>query len=478
MTSCSKMAATSALKSLRSLPYIVVLGATGTGKSKLAIEIASAFNGEIISADSMQVYKSLDITTNKVTASERAAVPHHMLDFLDPLSSFTVVDFRNGALQVIKNLTNQGKLPVIVGGTNYYIESLLWSVLVNPEALPQDQLASQRNEISVSKIINSFLTHNDCINQADEASLKSFLSRAGQNKSSELSTEDLYECLKLVDPLRAGKIHPKDRRKIERSLQVYQTHMQPHSKFIEEQQTLCGGSSLGGPLRNPRTCILWLQCDQKVLDDRLDSRVDDMIAQGLLKEMQDFHSDYNANRIANNVKPDYTTGIFQSIGFKEFHRYLMMKEEDQKSEAGEKLFKECLWLMKQVTKRYSRYQKKWIMRRFLGTPDRDVPPLYGLEATDVLQWDENVKKPALAIVQDYLEGREPIHAPLPSIGGNENVHKLFTCDVCNVTTLGSIVWQTHLQSRKHYKMTKRLREQQQAANMSTALESTSDAPES
>ncbi|CAN7939846.1 unnamed protein product, partial [Ixodes hexagonus] len=100
---------------------------------------------------------------------------------------------------------------------------------------------------------------------------------------------------------------------------------------------------------------------------------------------------------------DYTRGIFQSIGFKEFHRYLIMSPEEQQSKEGQKLFTECLWLMKQVTKRYSRQQKKWIMQRFLSTPDRQVPPIYGLDATDVSQWEHLVRDRAFDVVEDFLE---------------------------------------------------------------------------
>ncbi|XP_076045086.1 uncharacterized protein LOC143027609 [Oratosquilla oratoria] len=115
------------------VPIVVVLGATGAGKSKLALEIASRFNGEIISADSMQVYKGLDIVTNKVTEEEQSLVKHHLLDFVDPLSRYTVVDFRDKALPIIEDLLHKGVMPVIVGGTTYYIESLLWKVLVDSD---------------------------------------------------------------------------------------------------------------------------------------------------------------------------------------------------------------------------------------------------------------------------------------------------------------------------------------------------------
>ncbi|XP_012945509.2 tRNA dimethylallyltransferase [Aplysia californica] len=116
------------------LPLVVVLGATGAGKSKLALEIAKLFNGEIISADSMQIYKGLDIITNKVTEEEQRECKHHMISYLDAdYKHYTVVDFRNAAQPIIEDLLSQRKLPVIVGGTNYYIESLLWDFTIDKD---------------------------------------------------------------------------------------------------------------------------------------------------------------------------------------------------------------------------------------------------------------------------------------------------------------------------------------------------------
>ncbi|KAH7974554.1 hypothetical protein HPB49_016563 [Dermacentor silvarum] len=280
------MAAPSALKCCRNLPLVVVLGATGTGKSKLAIEIASRFNGEIISADSMQVYKSLDIITNKVTQAEREAAPHHLLDFLDPLSNFTVADFQSKALGVISNLANSNKLPIIVGGTNYYIESLLWKILVRPENKPDDQLTFDSNRVLLRDVINSFLESKTDVDCESNTAATALLNDVPDDASlGDVSTECLYKCLEMVDPERAVRLHPKD-----------------------------------------------------LLDERLDARVDDMIAAGLIKEMEEFHERYNKHRIDHNLEADYTKGIFQSIGFKEFHRYLLMNSEEKASPKGQKEF--------------------------------------------------------------------------------------------------------------------------------------------
>nr|XP_027238910.1 tRNA dimethylallyltransferase-like [Penaeus vannamei] len=125
-----------------------------------------------------------------------------------------------------------------------------------------------------------------------------------------------------------------------------------------------------------------LICKRDVLDQRLDRRVDDMIERGLLQELKDFHADYNRQRLKEGQLADYTKGIFQSIGFKEFHQYLVLSEEEQQTEAGKKLYKAGVTSLKQVTRRYSRRQLKWIKHRFLLPADRQVPPVFALDGSD------------------------------------------------------------------------------------------------
>uniref|UniRef100_A0A3B3XZS0 tRNA dimethylallyltransferase n=1 Tax=Poecilia mexicana TaxID=48701 RepID=A0A3B3XZS0_9TELE len=156
----------------------------------------------------LQVYKGLDIITNKVTAEERAQCAHHMLDFVDPLvRTYTVVDFRNKAL-------DRNKLPIVVGGTNYYIESLLWKVLLDTG------VSDRKMELE------------------------------------KLGGEELHKRLAEVDPKMASMLHPNDKRKVARSLQIHNDTGVPHSRWLEEQRQ--GGDGLGGPLRFPDPCIFWL----------------------------------------------------------------------------------------------------------------------------------------------------------------------------------------------------------------------------
>ncbi|KAI4471153.1 trna dimethylallyltransferase [Holotrichia oblita] len=401
-------------------PLIVILGATGSGKTKLSLELAQRFNSEIISADSMQLYKGLNIITAKATSEEQRLVPHHLIDILHPSEHYTVLDFRNTVFNIISDLHSRDKVPIIVGGTNYYIESLLWKILVEEPGSPRINVPG----------ISSLNEH-------------------------ELPTEELHKRLQLLDPNMARRLHPNNKRKILRSLEVLQQKGKRHSDILKEQQSSEGGSSTGGGLRYPNALILWLQCNQNILDDRLDKRVDSMIENGLLKELEDFHCLYNEERIKSEQQPDYTRGVFQSIGFKEFHQYLLLKSDERVSELGKKLFNESVLNLKIATRRYARKQFRWITNRFLARADRQVPPLYGLSTDDLTKWNENVSKRAIEIVEHYINDEPCKHEPIPKKSSRSfpnSEDDTFYCENCNRVFIGSHQWTIHLNSGKHKKI--------------------------
>ncbi|XP_028978558.2 tRNA dimethylallyltransferase [Esox lucius] len=423
-----------AMKKCTVPPLVVILGATGTGKSKLAIEIGKRLQGEIISADSMQVYRGLDIITNKVTAEECAQCRHHMISFVDPLvSSYTVVDFRNKALALIDEIHSREKLPIIVGGTNYYIESLLWRVLLDK---------GQDNEGEVKKV--------------GSPDVKAELEKLG---GSELSRR-----LKEVDPVMASMLHPHDVRKIARSLQVHAETGIPHSRLLEEQRGQEGGSGLGGPLRYPDPCIFWLHADMNALDERLDSRVAQMLSTGLINELREFHRRFNQRKIEDKNQ-DYQHGIFQSIGFKEFHEYLTCPDQTTLEEK-ETLLKKGVENLKIATRQYARKQNKWVRNRFLKRPGEGVPPVYGLDVTDVSKWEETVLSPALEILERLTKGEQPGIEPMRVEGeGQRNKRSCHTCELCDKVIIGDLEWTAHLKSKKHrYHVKKRKFEPGPASN--------------
>ncbi|KAF6199898.1 hypothetical protein GE061_006196 [Apolygus lucorum] len=508
------------------VPLVVILGPTGVGKSKLSLELAKRFSGEIISADSMQVYKGLDVITNKVTDEERAVAPHHLLDFLDPLKKFTVVHFRNKALPIIRDLQAEKKLPIVVGGTHYYIESLLWDILVEDEdATPTDNkcdaVTARANidelkgwldyvfDFKAQKM--SALTENSklefenkiteiakwstvCIKDATE-SLKSIQQSAGDGSierlcdtiagdisrirldvrdllgivRSELSlrvegemksaqeeiNKKLHSKLEEVDPETAGVLHHNSRRKILRALQIHASKGVTQSQLVNVQRSKDGGSSHGGPLRFKDAILFWICCKEDVLDKRLDDRVDDMMKRGLVGELLNFHKKYNEDRLKNtDSSAAYTLGIFQSIGFKEFHAYLTLPEEERETELGQKLLNEGVIALKAVTRRYARKQIKWIKNRFIKTKDREVPDIYSLDATDLNEWDENVLNPALQVMGSCLEleGYSPSLKPLPREDPVGSAVQRNHCAVCDRIFMDTLQWSVHLKSNKHRRM--------------------------
>lgn len=442
---------------------VVVLGSTGTGKSKLAIELAKKFNGEIISADSMQVYHGLDIVTNKVTLEEQASAPHHLINCVDPLSRFTVVDFRNRAIPIIEQILNKKKLPIIVGGTNYYIESLIWEVLIQSQ-LPANKLLFDSDAESDIENGKEFSGHElNCQNIENIDIDLLFKQKITQKCLKKVPSVVLHQALKEVDPCMADTLHPQDKRKIVRSLQVYQQHGQCHSRLLQNQRNQDGGSALGGPLRFKKSIMFWLQCDKPVLDVRLDDRVDEMLEKGLVNELLDFHKIYNEQRL-NEKTSSYEEGIFQSIGFKEFHEYLILSDEEKSSDDGKKIFEKAIEDMKLVTRQYARKQTKWVINRFLRRPKRQLPPVYGLDATDLNHWAKNVLDPAVNILQSLIKNKTPPVSPMPIREELEDIPETHYCEVCERIFVGRRIWKIHLSSKKHQKVQAGLKKRKRKEN--------------
>ncbi|XP_020812801.1 tRNA dimethylallyltransferase, mitochondrial [Drosophila serrata] len=424
---------------MRKVPLIVILGSTGTGKTKLSLELAERFGGEIISADSMQVYTHLDIATAKATKEEQTRARHHLLDVTTPAEPFTVTRFRNAALPIIERLLAQAKPPIVVGGTNYYIESLLWDVLV-------DSQEKQSQGTSLAELKDGELDA--------------------------MTTVELHKLLAKIDTGSANRIHPNNRRKILRAIEVYQGTGQTLTDKLAEQRGQPGGNRLGGPLRYPHTVLLWLRCNQEVLNARLDSRVDGMLEQGLIKELRLFHNTHQGITVQA-----YTSGVLQTIGYKEFVPYLMkynhqqddkieeylrehsyklpspeeLKEKDGLPE-GLQLLRNCCDELKLVTRRYSKKQLKWINNRFLASRDRQVPDLYELDTSDVSAWSQIVYQRAESIIECYRNGEiceiEPM-AKREHPGADLDEETSHFCAICERHFVGEYQWGLHLKSNKH-----------------------------
>ncbi|KAK3812212.1 MAG: IPP transferase-domain-containing protein [Benniella sp.] len=350
---------------------IAVIGTTGVGKSNLSIQLAKELDGEVINADALQVYKGLDIITNKMPMDEREGITHHVMDFLPLDQEYSVIDFKADALALIKQIHDRKRMPVVVGGTHYYIQSLLWRDTL---------LDTKKGAGTVSNI-----------QLQDE-------SDANEKFLKESDTPTLYQKLKEIDPIMAKKWHENDRRKITRSLQVYFETGECQSDLIKKQHASPNNERLRMP-----SCIFWVYSAPDVLNARLDARVDAMIKGGLFDEIKGMRENVGSNT-------DYERGIWQAIGYKEFDPYFTAIEEaikDNQSTDTEELAAlkaECTEVMKTRTRQYAKRQVLWIRNKFLPLCREKDVKIFLLDATSLDTWKANVGDVAVKIAKDFFAG--------------------------------------------------------------------------
>ncbi|GJJ79139.1 tRNA dimethylallyltransferase [Entomortierella parvispora] len=356
---------------------IAVIGTTGVGKSNLSIQLAKELSGEVINADTLQVYKGLDIITNKMPIEEREGVVHHLMDFLPMDQEYSVLDFKADALDLIQKIHERKHLPVVVGGTHYYVQSLLW----------RDTL------LDTKKNVGRLLSDNQVKEQEEEV-------RANEAFLRDSDTATLYQKLKEVDPLMANKWHENDRRKITRSLQVFFETGECQSDLIKKQHSVMDAQRLRMP-----TCIFWVYSASDVLNARLDARVDAMIKGGLFDEIKGMRKSVGPDT-------DYERGIWQAIGYKEFDPYFTAVEaalatgQSTDTKELEALKKECTEIMKAKTRQYAKRQVLWIRNKLLPLCKEKDVKIFLLDATSLDTWKENVGNVAVKIAKDFFAGND------------------------------------------------------------------------
>ena len=248
-------------------PRVVAIGGpTATGKTALSVALARQFNGEVINADSMQVYRGLSVGTAKATEEERAGVCHHLLDFLNPEEPYSVAEFVEMAAGLIPQITGRGHLPLVVGGTGLYITSLLHGIAFAP--------------------------------QRSDPELREEL----QQEAEEQGAQALYERLRQIDPEYAAKVHPNNLPRVIRALEVFRL---TGRKMSEEQRQSRPETP---PYRSLCLCLTYR--DRAELYRRIDLRVDKMLELGILEEAETVWLH----------KAEYRTAA-QAIGYKEFFPY-------------------------------------------------------------------------------------------------------------------------------------------------------------
>ena len=279
-------------------PLIILAGPTAVGKTSLSIRLAKETGGEIISADSMQVYRHMDIGSAKITKEEMEGVPHYLVDMLEPEEEFNVVRFQQMAEEAAERIWEKGKIPLVVGGTGFYIQALLYDI---------------------------DFTEND----GDE----SYRRRLEQKTSDEEGASELYEMLTTVDPKAAREIHPRNLKRIIRALEF---HHQTGKKISEHNETQRQKSS-------PYNYAYFVLTDERSrLYERIDQRVDLMMEQGLLDEVR-----YLKER---GVRKDSTA--MQGLGYKELYAYL----------EGEYPLDEAVRIIKRDTRHFAKRQLTWFKR--------------------------------------------------------------------------------------------------------------------
>lgn len=277
-------------------PYPIIAGPTASGKTALAVRLAAAIGGEVVSADSMQIYSDVSVGTARPTIEEMQGIPHHLMGFVPLQAKYSVSQYLDDAHRVFADLYDRGTTPVMCGGTGLYIQS--------------------------------FIENRQLFEESPDPSLRQKYIQMAEEQGADVLLSRLRE----VDPDAAARLHPNDLHRIIRALEVYDTT----GRTITEQTAL----SLSVP--SPYTACLFLLDfhDRQKLYDRINRRVDIMLANGLLDE---------AERILR-TDPDAT--VTQAIGYKEFAAYF--DGHISLDEAADKL--------RQQTRRYAKRQLSWFRR--------------------------------------------------------------------------------------------------------------------
>ena len=282
------------------LDVIAIVGPTASGKTALSLALAKLVDGEVINGDALQVYKGLDIGTAKITEEEMDGIPHHMFDLKEPTETFSVAEYQTEVRKWIKEIQSRGKMPIIVGGTGLYVQSVLYDFRFTE--------------------------------QASDIDVRNRLERELEEKGS----DHLYEQLVAKDPIDAEKIHPNNHRRIIRALEIIEvTGM---TKGDHEQDV--GRDALFNHL------LIGVDMDRGLLYERIDKRVDIMMAQGFSEEAKTLWDEGIRNMQS-----------VQAIGYRELHQYI----------EGEISLDSAVELIKKNTRNYAKRQMTYFRNKLSVT---------------------------------------------------------------------------------------------------------------
>lgn len=277
-------------------PLIILAGPTAVGKTELSLKLAQHLKAEIISADSMQVYKRMDIGTAKPSKEERKAVPHHLIDLVEPDQDFSVADYQKYFEQTVASIYAKGKLPILTGGTGLYIRACIQGFNLEPgEPLPD-------------------------------------LRRKLKEEAEQYGPDYIHQRLAKVDPVAAAKIHPNDVRRVIRALEVFHTTGVPISQLQQKKNSRLKYSII----------YLFLNRERDELYRRIELRVDRMISDGLVEEVNSL--------LKSGFSPQLKS--MQGLGYKQICSYLRRNIS----------LEEAIASIKQETRRYAKRQLTWFRK--------------------------------------------------------------------------------------------------------------------
>ncbi len=275
---------------------VVVVGPTASGKTRLSLELAKRFNGEIISADSMQIYRRMNIGTAKPTEEERDGIPHHLMDFLEPTEEYTLKQYLEDANRCVEEILSRGKLPILVGGTGLYVSSFMQNLSLSEEP----------------------------VDEAYRASLEAEYDECGG--------EVLLARLREIDPELSVRLYPKDKKRIIRGLEVFHntgiTQSEQNRRALEKEspyEFLCFGLTAD---------------DRSFLYERIDRRVEQMMNDGLLNEVQSL----DLSQCSRTAR--------QAIGYRQFEPYF----------SGDATLEDVVSQIQKESRNYAKRQLTWFRR--------------------------------------------------------------------------------------------------------------------
>lgn len=277
---------------------VILTGPTAVGKTALSIRLAKEIGGEIISADSMQVYKRMDIGSAKITKEEMDGVPHFLVDILEPTQKFDVARFKELTQNAMADIYSRGKIPIIVGGTGFYIQAILKDVDFSTEAEENRQIRTR---------------------------LEEFYKQNGAHA--------LHEKLRNIDPISADSIHENNVKRVIRAIEYYEETGELISTHNEREKQK----------KSPyQYCYFVLNDDRQKLYERIETRIDEMLANGLVSEVQSL------------MNEGLTRGMtaMQGLGYKEIAAYL----------CGEMTLEEAIYVLKRDTRHFAKRQLTWFGR--------------------------------------------------------------------------------------------------------------------